>query len=238
MRQCFASLIFVFLSTTQTWACETDVCLVDPSSLRLPHIITFDETQSSRGPGYIIKDVLVMPGAVFGERFAGQSVTSRGDHDQITGAALPPLTIVPGAPGQNLSVVFFDGNNVLNGYGAAGFPKRRAQGEGAIAFLFDEDQSALAFQLRGGEAGTAEVSFLMRDGRVLTRLALPPAGEHAFGFIRRNGVSDIAGVLIVNDDPQGLAIDNLKFGKSPDLSDGPPADAGGIIWWNVIPGTA
>lgn len=207
-----------FLSASRTVACETEVCLVDPDSLLLPHIITFDDTRSSSGPGYLVKDILVMPGAIFGERFAGQSVTSRGDHDQITGAALPPLTIVPGGPGQNLSVVFFDGNNVLNGYGAAGFPKRHAQGEGAIAFLFDEDQSALAFQLRGGEAGTAQVSFLMRDGRVLTRLALPPAAEHAFGFIRRSGAADIAGVLIVNDDPQGLAIDNLKFGKSPDLS--------------------
>jgi len=218
MRHGFVTLAIMFLSASRALTCETHVCLVDPDSLLLPHIITFDDAQSSRGPGYMVKDILVMSGAVFGERFAGQSVTSRGDHDEITGAALPPLTILPGAPGQNLSVVFFDGNNVLNGYGAAGFPKRRAQGEGAIAFLFDKDQSALAFQLRGGEAGTAEVSFLMRDGHVLTRLALPPAGEHAFGFIRRSGKADIAGVIIVNDDPQGLAIDNLKFGKSPDLS--------------------
>lgn len=218
MRRFFVISTITLLSATQTLACDTDVCLVDPESLLLPHIITFDDTQSSRGPGFRVEDILVMPGAVFGERFAGQSVMSHGDHDQITGAALPPLTIMPGAPGQNLSVVFFDGNNVLNGYGVSGFPKRRAQGEGAIAFLFDEDQSALAFQLRGGEAGTAEVSFLKRDGLVLTRMALPPAAEHAFGFIRRNGAADIAGVLIVNNDPQGLAMDNLKFGKSPDLS--------------------
>lgn len=206
------------LCATRAGACETPVCLVDPNSLQLPLIITFDETRSSRGPGYAVQDILVLPGAIFGERFAGQSVTSLGDHDQVTGAALPPLTVLPGAPGANLSVVFFDGNNVLNGYGSAGFPNRHAQGEGAIAFLFDEDQSALSFQIRGGEAGLATVSFLMRDGSLLTRLALPSAAEHAFGFIRRTGASDIAGVLIENTDPQGLAIDNLKFGNPPDLS--------------------
>ena len=158
-----------------------------------------------------------MQGAVFGERFAGQSVSAAGDHDRITGRALPPLTVMPGADGQNLSVVYFDGNNVLNGYGAAGYPKRNAQGEGAISALFDEDQSALAFQIRGGEAGTATVAFLARDGSVLARLDLPPPGEHDYGFIRADGSADIAGILVTNTDPQGLAIDNLRFGKAPEL---------------------
>ncbi len=199
-------------------ACDGAVCLVDPETLALPRIITFDDTRSSRGPGRSVEDVLIMDGAHFGERFAGQTAETNGDHDRITGGALPPLTVMPGMPGQNLSVVFFDGNNILNGYGPAGFPKRRAQGEGAIAFLFDEDQSALAFQLRGGEHGTAEVTFLARDGKLIEKLSLPPVGEHYFGFVRRNGASDIAGVLLENNDPQGLALDNVKFGKSPDLS--------------------
>lgn len=218
MRGVFIMATMALLFATRTVACDMAVCLVDPDSLHLPRIITFDDTRSSSGPGFAVKDILVMPGAIFGERFAGQSVTSHGDHDRVTGTALPPLTVLPGAPGQNLSVVFFDGNNVLNGYGVAGYPKRRAQGEGAIAFLFDQDQSALSFQIRGGESGAVEVSFLMRDGGLLSRIMLPPAAEHAFGFVRRTGASDIAGVLIENTDPQGLAIDNLKFGKSPDLS--------------------
>ena len=211
--------IFAFMAcTSAASACETAVCVVDPDALALTRIITFDDTRSSNGPGFLITDLLVMDGAVFGERFAGQSVEPVGTHDTISGRALPPLTVMPGASGQNLSVVWFDGNNVLNGYGTAGYPKRDGQGEGAIAFLFDEDQAAVAFQLRGGEAGVAHVTFLMRDGMVLATLDLPPAGEHPYGFVRSNGTSDIAGIIVTNTDPQGLAIDNIRFGQAGELS--------------------
>lgn len=212
-------LCFVFLMFSQAAsACETAVCVVDPQSLGLTRVITFDDTQSSAGPGHQIGDLLVLEGAVFGERFAGQSVTSSGDHDVVDGTALPPLTVMPGDRGQNLSVVYFNGNNVLNGYGVAGYPRRNAQGEGAIAFLFDEDQSALSFQLRGGEAGIAQVRFLARDGTVLSTLDLPPAREHAYGFLRANGANDIAGVVLTNTDPQGLAIDNIRFDRAREVS--------------------
>ena len=212
--------VFAFLIalSPRAEACDSPVCLVDPESLDLPRVITFDDTTAGFGPGYHVENLLVMRGAVFGERFAGQTVTSQGDHDTVTGSASRPLTVLPGAPGQNLSVVHFSGNNVLNGYGIAGYPKRNAQGEGAISFLFDANQSALAFQIRGGEAGGAEVAFFNRNGDILAKIKLPPPGEHAFGFLRSNGSADIAGVLLTNTDPQGLALDNIRFGKVPDMS--------------------
>ncbi|MEE4188370.1 MAG: hypothetical protein V2I76_07975 [Roseobacter sp.] len=206
------------LTSVRVHACETQVCLVDAESLQLPRIIDFDEARSTLGPGHIVQDLLVMQGAVFGERFAGQNVYATGHHDSVSGTPLSPLTVMPGASGQNLSIVYFDGNNILNGYGVAGYPKRHAQGEGAISFLFDENQSALAFQVRGGEAGGAEVTFFSRDGAVLSTITLPNAGESSYGFIHAQGAADIAGVLLTNTDPQGLALDNIRFGKSPDLS--------------------
>lgn len=212
------SFVILFTLATRSDACDAPVCLVSPDTLDLPRIITFDDTTAGFGPGHLIEHLLVMHGAVFGERFAGQTVAPNGDHDSIIGPASRPLTVVPGAPGQNLSVVHFSGNNVLNGYGVAGYPKRHAQGEGAISFLFDADQSALAFQLRGGEAGNANVTFFTREGEMIATLELPPPGEYEFGFIRSNGTADIAGVLLTNTDPQGLALDNIRFGKTPDLS--------------------
>lgn len=209
--------IACWMTASAASACEAPVCIVDPDALALTRIITFDDTRATRGPGHPIKDLLVMQGAVFGERFAGQEVSGTGDHDQITGTALPPLTVLPGADGQNLSIVYFRGNNILNGYGIAGYPRRHAQGEGAISALFDEDQSALAFQIRGGEDGPARVAFLARDGTVIAELDLPPPGEYEYGFVRAGGVADIAGILITNRDPQGLAIDNVRFGKAPEL---------------------
>ena len=200
------------------WACGASICLVDPNTLALPRTITFDDIRTGAGPGYEVKDILPLPGATFGERFAGQEVAVTGRHDQITGQALAPLTLLPGALGQNLSVVHFAGNSVLNGYGPAGYPKRDAQGEGAIAVLFDQDQSALAFDLRGGEAGRALVTFHRRDGSLIAQVPVDPAGEFAVGFERSRGIDDIAGFIVTNTDPQGLAIDTLRFGKVPSLS--------------------
>lgn len=199
-------------------ACGAPVCLVDPDHLLLPQIITFEDVQSGGGPGFLVDDILPLPGATFGERFAGQMLTTTGPHDQIEGSAIGPLTMMPGAKGQNLSVVRFGGTTVLNGYGSAGYPKRDAQGEGAIAVLFDDDQSALAFDLRGGEAGVALVHFLRRDGSLITIVPVDPTGEFTVAFARARGIGDIAGIIVTNTDPQGLAIDTLRFGKPPEVS--------------------
>ncbi|MEM6941153.1 MAG: hypothetical protein AAF943_04200 [Pseudomonadota bacterium] len=199
-------------------ACDTAVCLVDPETLNLTRVITFDGVVSGMGPGKNVDDVLPLQGATFGERFLGQAVESRDTYDEIVGTAAGPLQMLPGASGQNLSLVKVYGNTVLNGYGAAGYPRREAQGEGAIAVLFDEDQSALAFDLRGGEEGTAIVAFHRRDGTLLARVPVSPTGEFAVGFLRATGEADIAGFIVTNSDPQGIAIDTLRFGKPPDLS--------------------
>lgn len=216
MKQ-IASFLFALLPTG-AFACGGPVCLVDPHSLSLPQVITFDDVRSGAGPGLLLDDILPLPGATFGERFAGQDVVASGMHDQVTGTAFGPLTMLPGAKGQNLSLVSFGGNTVLNGYGIAGFPKRDAQGEGAIAVLFDEDQSALAFDLRGGEAGIAYVTFHRRDGVLIGQVPVEPTGEFSVGFIRADGSSDIAGFVLTNKDPQGMAIDTIRFGKIPELS--------------------
>ena len=192
-------------------ACDTPVCVVSPASLALTQIITFDDQQASFGPGRHLDTVLALKGARFGERFSGQGLTATGPHDSVTGAAFgPPLAVVAGDAGQNLALVHMGGaaRTVLVGYG---------QGEGAIAVQFDRDQPALAFDLRGGEGGTAQVQFLRRDGSVITTLQLGPLAEDTFGFVRNDDTSDIAGFVLTNSDDQGLALDNLRFGPPPDL---------------------
>lgn len=203
---------------TTALACDAPVCLVDPDSLTLPRLIDFDDQPSGWGPGVPVHGVMALNGARVGEHFAGQRVASNGAHDTVEGPATSPLTVRAGIKGQNLSVVRFKGTSLINGFGAAGFPKRDAQGEGAIAVEFAEDQNALAFDLRGGEAGAATVTFMARDGAVIGSVPVSPTGEFAVGFYRTTGKADIAGFVITNTDPQGLAIDTLRFGKPPDLS--------------------
>lgn len=211
-RLCLAlSCLTVPLLPNALWACDAEICVVDPDTLALTKIITFDDLPSSFGPGRLVDDVLVVPGAQFGERFAGQSRDTVGFFDQITGTAEAPLVAISGGPGETLSVTRMSDTNVLNGFGPARYPKRDAQGEGAIAVLFDRDQSALSFDLRGGEDGTARLLFLRRDGSVVQDLEVNSVREHGFGFVRSNGAADIAGFVLTNGDPQGLAMDNLRF---------------------------
>lgn len=193
--------------------CGLPICLVSRDSLGLSHIITFDDVQSSLGLGHPIDDLLVRPGARFGERFAGQTLVPNGDYDKITGIAVAPLTVIPGAPGATLGAMRLPGTTVIHGHGPAGFPDAKAVGEGAIAIEFDTDQAALAFDLRGGENGTMTVVFLRRNGSEIARIRISDLREEHYGFARNPGLADIAGVLILNDDPQGIAIDNLAFDK-------------------------
>lgn len=197
---------------TQTLACNQPVCQVDPDTLALPSLITFEDQRATMGPGHLINDLLVLPGVVLAERFVGQPLEYNGNHDTVRGPATAPLTPLAGVPGQTMSLVMMSGNKVLNGYGKAAFPSRDGQGEGAISVLFDTDQSALAFDIRGGEDGHAKVMFLRRDGTVITTLRVRKLREYSVGFERKNGTGDIAGIVVMNDDPQGLALDNLRFG--------------------------
>lgn len=192
-------------------ACDAPVCLVDPDTLALDRVITFDDLPSSRAVGTQINAVLVQPGAAIGERFAGQTRTARGDFDRIEGRAVSPLTVIDGGARETLGIMRLSGTNVLIGYGPRRYPADEAVGEGAIAVLFDQDQSAFGFELRGGEAGFAELSLLRRSGEVIHLLRLGPLGETAYAFARRDGQADIAGFLIVNTDPEGVALDNLRF---------------------------
>jgi len=213
----FATLAFALL-TTPVMACEKPVCAVDPDRLDLARLLTFDDQPSGFGPGIRLDDLLVLEGAIFGERFYGQTAVAQGTFDLIEGRPIAPLTVIAGAPGQNLSITRLYDTNVLNGDGPAGYPATEATGEGAIAVQFDTAQSALAFDIRGGEGGISQVSFLRWDGSLIARLTLNPLAEKRYGFQRFNGIADIAGLLIESADPQGQALDNLAFDRQPALS--------------------
>lgn len=210
------SLVSPLASSAQAGAetaCGQPVCLVARDSLALAHVITFDDVQGALGIGHPIDDLLIRPGARFGERFFGQSLTPEGDFDRVAGAAHAPLTAIPGAPGATLGALRLGPTIVLQGHGPRAYPRVEAVGEGAIAIEFDNDQAALAFDLRGGENGALEVTFLRRDGSEISRLRLGPLAEESYGFVRQDTIPDIAGILITNSDPQGIAIDNLAFDK-------------------------
>ena len=195
-------------------ACDRPVCRVDPATLALMEEVTFDDQASGWGPGLKIDGVLALPGASFGERFDGQVLDADETFDLVAGPAFGPLSLLPGDDGYNLSILRISRSNVLTGDGPLGFPREAATGEGAIAILFTEDQSALRLWIQGGEGGTAEITFLARDGRLLdSHLIDLPLPEETIGFLRAGERDEIGGVVITNRDPQGLALDQVDFGS-------------------------
>ena len=203
-------------------ACDRPVCRVDPASLRLSEIVGFDGQPSGLGPGRDVRGLLTLEGASFGERFAGQRLERVETFDHVDGPAEAPLTLLAGADWHNLSVLRMPGLNVLSGDGPEGYPKQAATGEGAIAILFARDQAALRLWLRGGEGGTARVQFLARDGAVLDLHEVAALSEDEVGFVDEQG--RIAGLVLTNRDPEGIALARVEFGSADRFSAlaGPP----------------
>ncbi|WP_373634795.1 hypothetical protein [Yoonia sp. SS1-5] len=180
-------------------------------SIYFAKVITFEDQASGFGPGRPFADVIWMDGIAFGEHFAGQSMGAVGNFDRVTGQATGPLTLRPGAPAQNLTIIRLPQTNVLSGYGPTGYPNHTATGEGAIALLFDHDQPIVGFDLRGGEGGFATLGFLTRDGTVIDTHIVGPLAEKSYAFARRDQQADIAGLIITNEDPDGIALDTVSF---------------------------
>lgn len=198
-------------------ACGAPVCIVPPEELRLTRLVDFEDLPTSAGIGREIDGALQRPGVAFGERFVGQALAAAGDFDRLEGAPSAPLAVLPGARKRNLGSMRLPGSIVLHGLGPRGFPRAEAAGEGAIAIWFARDQPALSFLVPGGEQGLATVTFYARDGRRIARLTLGPLTGGGYGFHRAGMVADIAGVTVENDDPEGIAIDDLRF-EADDLT--------------------
>ena len=186
--------------------------------------VTFDTLPRRAEPGLSFDAALRLGGLRLGERFAGQDVAAEGGFDRITGRPAAPLAVRAGAPRANLSVAYHRGfgSNALFALGPAGFPARAARGEGAVAVLYDTGQSAIGLRIhsdypdplgqRSAVRGHVRLILYTRAGRVIgehrARLSL---GVTDLALRRAGGRPDIAGVLIVTDDPGGIAIDDILY---------------------------
>ncbi len=193
--------------------------------------VTFDTLPRRAEPGFRLDQTLRFDGVRIGEHFLGQRIgTGPFGHDTIAGAAGPgPLAVRPGPPGHNQSVAFHRGfgSNALFPLGPDGFALLSGRGEGAVAILFDHDQQAVGLRVHaqypaplgtGPQPGRLIVQFLRRDGSRVATLShrLAPAIVE-LGWQRETGAPDIAGVLILNTDPGGVALDDILFRRIPPL---------------------
>lgn len=209
------------------WIALTAFCLSAPSTaapinqtsytaLTGTQVVTFDDLPGGDAPGVNYNNLVTSNGVGLGEHFVGQTVGANGVYDTLSGTPTGPLTLVAGAAGQNLNIFNFS-TNVLTGLGNVGYPADSAIGEGAFSVLFSTDQSQFGFQLVGGDAGTANVSFFRQDGSLIQAITLTGLANAYYGFSRDGGVQDIRGISITNQDPGGIGFDNLKFDVASNL---------------------
>ncbi len=226
----FWLVCFLLILPAAAQACLRPVCAVSPDELSLAQVQDFEKLAGGYGPGRLYRRVIEAGDVSFGEHFAGQTRGAGGAYDRIGGAATAPLRLAPVPKGELLSVTRIDQSRVLNGQGPAGFPKREAEGEGAIAVLFVDDQAALSLDIVGGEGGTGWLLFLSRDGAVLDRHELTDLREETRAFHTAGMVPLIAALVLTNDDPEGIAIDNLRYGLVTQLGAIGLGGAGGAAY--------
>jgi hypothetical protein len=183
--------------------------------------IDFEGLPRTPSPGRAVEGIAQFEGASLAERFAGQIVAQSDGFDALQLTPAAPLSLQPGAPGQNLAVEFvYFMSNLMMGTAPPGHPSRQGGGEGAVSILFDRDQKALGFRVasepqpRDGYAakGWMQVSFYRRDGSLIDRLDVELDWSLAgYGFRRVGDAEDIAGISITNRDPEGVMIDDVIF---------------------------
>lgn len=184
------------------------VVLVDPASLSCVHTATFDDVSSGGITGANYDGPFSSVGVFFAERFAGQAIGYTGNFDAISGSPTNPLTLQAGLPGQNLDVFSYV-TNVLAGLGPLGYPDFDAIGEGSIAMRFGVGQGQVGMDVVGGNGGSATLDFYRADGSFIDRIVLFGLADHSYGFLKSDGVPDIAGILIQSTDASGIGIDNV-----------------------------
>ena len=74
MHKIRADTIAYLTKATFAGACELTVCQVNPDSLSLMRIITFEDQHATMGPGHLINRSLTLKAAAFLERFVNQAI--------------------------------------------------------------------------------------------------------------------------------------------------------------------
>lgn len=205
-------LPLMLLSTYSLNANALLINQVDYFSLSGTALIDFEGLAGGSAPGTNYDGIIDLVGASFGERFDGQTLSYSDNSDVIGGTPTGGLSLITGAAGQNLNIVSYStGGNVISGLGQLGFPDFNAIGEGAIAILFDNDQSEFGFQSVGGDLGSATFDFWARDGSFIASISPTNLGTDYFGFSREGGIQDIAGISIWNTDLGGIGFNDIIF---------------------------
>ena len=217
------------------WATSAAITQVSYSSVQANATEGFSGFSGLASP--YVDSTLGVSGMTVGKRFAGQQngvnpvlfnfFIADSNFETLIGSPTGPLALEVGTPGRNL-YVGADSASSLPSQGrmlssvGPGNPTYGGTGvaEGTLAFLFDVDQSALAFkilaqQVWGGNNGADRtiMTFYRRDGSLIDTITLVSTDTLVMplGFSRDGGIADIAGMTISTTDINGIAVDDFRY---------------------------
>lgn len=164
-----------------------------------------------------VAGLISQPGATYGERFAGQTLSTAGGFDALTGTPTGPLSLVANALiADNIGISLTGGGSTYGNviYGLLS----TLIGEGAVSVLLSAGSEVFGFRIYGSgdqPAGSVTGPFTVRffdDGGNQLASITQTAADSFFGF-RTNAGEKIRGVSITNTDPDGLGYDDFTFDR-------------------------
>jgi len=195
---------------------------VDYFSMTASQSLTLGDASTPPPPGVNYDSILIQNGVAFGERFAGQTLSTFLNNDKLSDTTTGPLTLLAGAATTNLAVMKYGSSPVLVGLGGVGYPNFDSLGEGAVSFLFSTDQSQFGFAVFGANAGDATLDFWRADGSLIQSVTVNDIADTYYGFARSGGIKDIRGISIWNTDAAGIAYNRFKYDVASDVQLPPP----------------
>ena len=153
-----------------------------------------------------VSGLISQTGATYGERFAGQVLSTAGGFDSLTGTPTTPLTLQANAVlADNIGILSFGSQTI---YGDLG----NAVGEGALSILLATGTDVFGLNVVGTDRGAFTAQFFRSDGSLIAAITESGLVDGFFGF-RATAGDRIAGVTITNTDPAGIAYDNVTFNR-------------------------
>lgn len=154
-----------------------------------------------------VTGLISLPGATYGERFAGQTLSTGTGFDVLTGTPSSPLTLLANpVAADNIGAQLFGapGNKVIYGDLNANV------GEGALSILLGADTDVFGLNIVGANGGSFTVMFFDAASALIASISQAGLSDGYFGFSTTAG-SLIRAVSITNTDPAGIGYDNVQF---------------------------
>ena len=152
-----------------------------------------------------VSGVINQTGATYGERFAGQTLSTAGGFDSLSGTPTS-LTLLSNATVANNIGIYSIGSNGIYG------DLNGAIGEGALSILLSSGTDVFGFDIFGADNGQFAAAFFAADGSLIGSIS-QTATNSFFGF-RATGADQIWGISLTNTDSAGIAYDNVTFNQA------------------------